>query len=391
MPTYSICICGQSTLELSHLLHAAKWLDYHRQYLPDQLRYNEGFRQAAKLWQQYVERDHDLKVQIGVPLRRLIIGFRARQCSDPRDKVYAMLGMLVQEELEAPLSSLVRPNYGKSHAEVIRDATRYCLRRGRGLRILGYISFRNEDDIGADGFPSWVPRLDRVWDSKQEAPRLPTRYSHAYLADGQEDALSEDLGDPSKLQLEGFFIDDIQLLLPLSVSRRFDRMNKMREDIHVIVSRFVSHDDDEAINRLARTLVADCNWLGQKCSDEDLAGFRRYLECMETNKELKRVSELAPNANDALAQASRYFRALYTVCHCRKLMTTSTGVIGLAPRMTRASDIVVYLYGGDAPFILRPTGDEYQLLGECYVDGVMYDEEVEAFARTAPRKTFVIR
>jgi len=47
-----------------------------------------------------------------------------------------------------------------------------------------------------------------------------------------------------------------------------------------------------------------------------------------------------------------------------------------------SGDVVVVLLGGKVPFVLRQVGGEgeggqWRLIGECYVDGVMYGEMVE--------------
>lgn len=43
----------------------------------------------------------------------------------------------------------------------------------------------------------------------------------------------------------------------------------------------------------------------------------------------------------------------------------------------RTGDIVVVLYGGETPFVLRPRGDEFLLLGPAYVHSIMDGQLVE--------------
>jgi Heterokaryon incompatibility protein (HET) len=58
----------------------------------------------------------------------------------------------------------------------------------------------------------------------------------------------------------------------------------------------------------------------------------------------------------------------------RRMIRTKGGHIGLAPGLTREGDIVAILQGGKMPLVLRPKGSSYELIGECYVHGVMHGE-----------------
>lgn len=46
----------------------------------------------------------------------------------------------------------------------------------------------------------------------------------------------------------------------------------------------------------------------------------------------------------------------------------------LGPDVMEPGDVVVVLYGGKVPFVLRPEGNWWKLLGECYIHGVMAGE-----------------
>ena len=39
-------------------------------------------------------------------------------------------------------------------------------------------------------------------------------------------------------------------------------------------------------------------------------------------------------------------------------------------------DVVAILFGHDVPCVLRPHGDRYQFVGDCYVRGIMRGEMV---------------
>jgi hypothetical protein len=70
----------------------------------------------------------------------------------------------------------------------------------------------------------------------------------------------------------------------------------------------------------------------------------------------------------------------------RKFFRTKGGYMGLGPKGMRVGDIVFVLDGGNTPFLLRPKGqriipeqdarDIYELVGDCYVHGIMDGEAV---------------
>jgi len=69
----------------------------------------------------------------------------------------------------------------------------------------------------------------------------------------------------------------------------------------------------------------------------------------------------------------------------RRLFVTRKGFLGLGPPQTVGGEKVFVLYGGKAPFLLRDKTDKtdkiinnpgpyYELVGDCYVHGIMDGE-----------------
>lgn len=82
-------------------------------------------------------------------------------------------------------------------------------------------------------------------------------------------------------------------------------------------------------------------------------------------------------------------RMVYTLDR-RRLVVSQKGYIGIAPAGTRIGDHICVLHGGEMPFILRqcsvndssgPAGEmaeDYVLVGEAYVHGLMHGEAIRA-------------
>ena len=46
---------------------------------------------------------------------------------------------------------------------------------------------------------------------------------------------------------------------------------------------------------------------------------------------------------------------------------TATGMMGMSPPASKAKDQICMLFGGEVPFVLRPIGLSFQLIGDAYV------------------------
>ena len=81
-----------------------------------------------------------------------------------------------------------------------------------------------------------------------------------------------------------------------------------------------------------------------------------------------------------MEKAEEHIYTAAVVEHCseniksRAFFTTNSRYLGLGPNCTAAGDQVFLLIGSDLPFILRPAGNEFELVGAFYVHGIMYGE-----------------
>jgi hypothetical protein len=66
----------------------------------------------------------------------------------------------------------------------------------------------------------------------------------------------------------------------------------------------------------------------------------------------------------------------------RKFFLSNKGWMGLAPAASARGAIICILLGGASPFMLRTVDDNlYQLVGECYVQGLMDGEAMDDLAK----------
>ncbi|KAK0609601.1 heterokaryon incompatibility protein-domain-containing protein [Bombardia bombarda] len=87
----------------------------------------------------------------------------------------------------------------------------------------------------------------------------------------------------------------------------------------------------------------------------------------------------APDEYLAQNNASLYRDAMRQNCTYRRVFTTAgRGYVGIGPRSVERGDGVYLLKGAKVPFVMRKgEGGMLKIVGECYVHGVMYGEEVK--------------
>jgi len=70
-------------------------------------------------------------------------------------------------------------------------------------------------------------------------------------------------------------------------------------------------------------------------------------------------------------------------CKMRNLAMSGNGYMALVFLEARAGDVIFALRGGSMLYVLRPKGDEYVFIGECYVHGLMDGEALKLLEEDA--------
>jgi hypothetical protein len=74
----------------------------------------------------------------------------------------------------------------------------------------------------------------------------------------------------------------------------------------------------------------------------------------------------------------------------RRLATTESGYICLAPSTSRPGDSIVILFDCHVPVVLRREGGHFKFIGTCYVHGIMQGEAMDRLSSRVS-ESFVIR
>lgn len=245
-------------------------------------------------------------------LLELLMTGRHFDSTDPRDKVYAVLGLgrvpmktgkRITEEQEGSLDVASFPvDYSKSVSEVYQDTVKYFINRDRNLDILTLL-LTTRNTRSATDLPSWVP------DWRVPASEIPITshwdfISMKFAASGlHSKAELQCHSEKGILRCKGFLIDRIETQLDYTAQ------------IASMLSLLPDFGDYDSPPR----------------SEEAEIGER------------KRQRALAVQQFDPSTHRTRCFE-------------TMLPLVCLAPAEARAGDEIAVLYGGKHPFVVRHRG-----------------------------------
>ncbi|KAI1774975.1 heterokaryon incompatibility protein-domain-containing protein [Hypoxylon cercidicola] len=292
----------------------------------------------------------------GVALSTLRRDFGMLQCSDPRDRVYAMLEILRETHPRLHLQA----DYEKSVAEVFEDFASRYLSAYADLSILVACQLTESPTA-----PSWVPD----WSNRVTA-RVETRIWSARLmfASGYLASLSPPVD--RKLEVFGIVLGLIQEL-------RHIRLNKpTTADVGTLVRDILQNKklDDEYVGGGSRLE----SYVRTICLDAFADSFRPTLNHLpEFNSSMDIVRKLASAEASAVSTEvddetrASFLSKAHISLNGRCLYELDTGYIGLGPNQIKPGDKVCVVLGSDLPMILRQAGKgNYFLVGTCYTCGV---------------------
>ena len=284
-------------------------------------------------------------------LINLLYSFRHCYSSDPRDKVYALLG-LANDQGTHQMASV---DYSKSVEAVYLECAQFLVRNGNGMVMLALagISQRREETDLKLSLPSWVP------DWSGGGPNYSGTWGYHYRAAGetQIDIGLEDGGNG--LNAKGIRIDVVDALAPLLRvgAPKPDDMISWEHKVRGVAqqSRFFS---EERVDSYAKALGQGLRYRVDDNNGYTSIDFDPFSDEIVTSnvKYLKRILLAAPN---------------YKFC------VTRMGYMGWVPVSSQPGDFIIVLYGCPMLFTVREINGKYVLQGISYLEGFMNGEALK--------------
>lgn len=169
-------------------------------------------------------------VEHGIDFYRTLWWYRARNASDPRDKIYGLLG------IASSVIGKIEPDYSLSKREVYEQATLLCIEESGDLSIL-----KGQRAVGGE-LPSWIydwslPIDASLWNRERGRMRL-----GVYKAALDTKALVSKVG-MSRISLEGVCIDRVATLGEVCHSRNHKRHFRLVRQWHQMAKNSCSQHD----------------------------------------------------------------------------------------------------------------------------------------------------
>jgi hypothetical protein len=320
------------------------------------------------------------------PLLDILRQSHSLQCTDPRDKLYGILG-LPSDIHEGELV----PDYGRSCQEVYIEVAKLCIQKYHSLAVL--CCMRKPKSLS--GLPFWVPDWNTI---SATGEILGFRPSEKYSAAGTTIPSFKFSADDLILNTSGKSVDIIQRL-GSAMTEGIDQLG-LEQVLHEweVHARTASpyHIGEIYPAIFLRVLIADGQTRG---NDSDQARQQLYKSYDNLRTRNRLMANLAtrndpwePIAEMSIVNARALeFEAMFrAVSSGRRFAITERGLLGLVVSDAQVGDRICVFQGAQVPFVLRqrPNCELYNLVGECYFQGWMDGSCFENFA--GPSEEFAI-
>lgn len=329
--------------------------------------------------------------------------FRA---TDPRDKVFAVLGIARFEDPEG----LLVPDYSKSVTQVWRDAAEHLFFCNGGKASVHMLGLAGTGHSHARlPMPSWVPNLNQeyLWFPFTDFMNLEGTFRAS-----EELSTSEYWKGsiPDSLAIKGIVCDTILLLGITTVHEGELQPSGQQDATYVTRQKHAIVTDVASLIQKYREMFPDRTdgvdtqiWLALVAGRIDRkrpsagtnwnkvfgswVGILDRLEETDDRQSLRaRFNQEGandPNSDDVEEADIITYDSAIEGCYGRRFAISQQGRLCWVPPFAETDDDIFVPCGAQTPFLVRAKGemegqDVYELVGESYIQGLMWGELLES-------------
>jgi hypothetical protein len=380
----AIVCCGSESMSWSSLLDIGNVLEKVRESLRDivyedqlaaHFTFMSGGPTILKLTTSSIAPFLDTKAPA---LSNLLSTHMSKGSTDPRDKVYGLVG------ISSDRPSFGRIDYERSPRARFIYTARHIIVKTQKLNI---ICLQQNDD-NQYHLPSWVPD----WERRNLYPKHRVKPLHireppfrASLAATAKAIFAE---DGEVLIARDFLVDTItKVAQSLYLEGPKREVTPALKAFHQWWTVFANNIGIESFDVFQRKSCGGA-W-GPHYSDFEYDPSQRFAFFVSLIQKLlpgllkdgtpipglHRDEKTASEVLEARAYAVVSSAALQM--HAKRFIISRTKLAGLAPQAADDGDQIVILLGCDFPVVMRNMGSYWTLIGEIYVDEIMYGEAMD--------------
>ncbi|KPM42173.1 hypothetical protein AK830_g4379 [Neonectria ditissima] len=305
------------------------------------------------------------------------------RAADSRDKLFALLAFGKETHEDSLLHELIQPSYDKPAEQVFADFTRWWIQTHKSLSILSTIhsqpgrTWRRTTSANqvspAPRRPSWA--ISGTGRSKWTQASLEAQFNFRASGDSVPEISLLETSEPLVLSLAGRKISTIRHIgcFPVNYMFPYSKSEENRSEMSTVFDRIF-----DPCAAFGFWVVSNNRKDAGKTAEKLRMEYHDHLQAHWAYFERQKLKALVPTANSS----SRWYETKdLPTCLDRCFFMTLDDQFGLCPWSAREGDVIVLLAGGNVPYLLRPVEaeesdarDKFELVGECYLDGVMHGE-----------------
>jgi hypothetical protein len=299
----------------------------------------------------------------GVKALDMLNATRNAQATDPRDKIYGILGFFGPSATD-PENIFPDPDYTKPAAELYADVSRAIIVNTKKLDVMNscYGFFKSS----VPDLPSWAAS----WND------TPVQYfdGKIFNAAGSSKVVYEDSNDRLHMRIKGRVVDSVKHSgqLPSSIGYSNGACVELWRYWWKYVSALTSYPTGESVTDVFKDTLcwgSNLDYSRQQLG-ENKESFDAWLKVLTGTND---TSTAAKHIFDD-GEAFKYAHRATSVTWGRNMSITDKGYLAMVPIVTKGEDKVVIFQGCKLPFIVRTEDGLSKLGGPCYVHGMMDGE-----------------
>jgi hypothetical protein len=306
------------------------------------------------------------------------------QCENDHDRIFALLSLAAKPDQ-------IAVDYQMSVADLYTNFVIDSIDTHKRLAVFAH----TQQSSRSPELPSWVPdwRKDRFGGAGSAINFNEITEGRSRYRATLDMTQSARYRAPNQLKLMGIVFDTVSTIITTFpreiggehhfedwISRVDDRTSYdcTNEDIHTAYFKVLSTDQSALSSRI------DDDYINTYYPE-----YRRWIRTLDINKQLQETDGSSQKLHYKWTRADfknmpkglvkEIWHEIKTqYAHGRYVFHASKGYIGLGPLDMKFGDKICLLFGGSVPYVVRPIKRHiFQLVGECFVHGVMDGEVLQ--------------